>query len=706
MNASAFPSMFEGSGQKSFSASPASVASAARGIAFSLALAIALATCACACALFGTSSLAYASSDVKTVHIDSVVYRGGYFDIEVEAVGFTATKYEWWVKAGEDKALAWYHNEPLYKQVEDDPTWFTQFNTNHLRLCTNNFEKDSEPDDFGMMTFYCVAYDSNGKKHYSDNFKINNIKGTQSFEVKYDEREAAGYGVSFASASPAQNEGTMTSISMHTGESKKFEFTVDNKVNAWLDESEPSVNTTIEIVSADKTVWEKHPGVKSWTFKPTKAGEYIIYMGAIVQLGYNYSTGKGAQHYYLVSVTDPEAVEPVEECIDLIGGSASAFTIDEPWDADVTPEADAQIPAVHMQIPSSFNSQLSSSIGWYRRVGSIWEGCTNLGETRFQAGGEYQLRTEFVAKDGYYFRSNLHGVGWTKYKTGVEYEGVTDEGRKVSRMGTEYMPIHSLSKKTVSFAVRSFTVADPDADPSMELPSGGTKKSYTKSDGTLAEDEFLQIDGEWYYFGSDNFAVTGWQDIGGKQYYFDDEGAMISNLEGVTPLKGATVTVAKAKYTGKAVKPAVTVQLYGKTLQKGVDFTVKYSDNKSVGTAKAKVTGVGSFSGSATKTFNISKAKPTAKVKKSTVVVKRAKVKKAAQAVANIAVKCDKGKASYKNAGSGAAKKFKVDSKTGKVTIPKGTKSGTYKVQVTVKVKASKSYTKLSKTVSFKVKVK
>lgn len=652
-----------------------------------------------ASALFVGSSQAYASSDVRTVHADSLVYRGGYYDIEVEAVGFTPTRYEWWVKAGEDKFLAWYHNEPLSKTLNDDPTWFSGINTNHLRLCTNDFKEDSTPDDFGMMTFYCVAYDSNGKKHYSDDFKINNIKGTKSFDAKYEERAAAGYGVTFASASPAQGEGIVTNVSMHTGESKLFKFTVNNGVDSWLDESEPSVATTIEFASADKSYMEKHPGATSWTFKPTKAGEYLVYMGALIKLGYDYKTLQGATHYYYVTVTDPDTVEPVEECIDLIGGSASTFTIDEPWDADVVPEDGAEMPEVHMQIPPSFDSKLTYSIGWYRRVGFEWESCQSLGETSFKDGEEYSLQVVFGAKDGYYFRSNLHEVGWTKYKTGIEFEGVSDEGRKISRMGKEYMPIHSYMKKGIAFAVRSFEIGNYEANPSMEPPSDGEKKSYVKADGTMAQDEFLQIDGLWYYFGSDNFAVTGWQTIDGKQYYFNDEGVMISSREGVTPLDAAVVTVAKATYSGKALKPAVTVKLYGKKLKKGVDFTVKYSDNTNAGTAKAKVIGKGSFSGNVSKGFKIAKAKPTVKATKSIAKVKAGKT------ADNLTVKCDKGKASFKNVSKGAAKKFKVNAKTGKVTVHKSAKKGIYKVKIKVKVKASKNYKKLTKTVSFKVKV-
>ena len=58
-------------------------------------------------------------------------------------------------------------------------------------------------------------------------------------------------------------------------------------------------------------------------------------------------------------------------------------------------------------------------------------------------------------------------------------------------------------------------------------------------------------------------------------------------------------------YTGKALKPAVTVTYNGATLVKGTDYTVSYSGNKEPGTATVKITGQGSYSGSLSKTFQI-----------------------------------------------------------------------------------------------------
>ena len=62
-------------------------------------------------------------------------------------------------------------------------------------------------------------------------------------------------------------------------------------------------------------------------------------------------------------------------------------------------------------------------------------------------------------------------------------------------------------------------------------------------------------------------------------------------------------------FTGKALKPSVTVtaKVDGKTktLKKGKDYTVTYSDNISVGTATVTVKGKGSYKGTKTASFKI-----------------------------------------------------------------------------------------------------
>lgn len=172
----------------------------------------------------------------------------------------------------------------------------------------------------------------------------------------------------------------------------------------------------------------------------------------------------------------------------------------------------------------------------------------------------------------------------------------------------------------------------------------------------------------------------------------------------------ATISGLSTKtYTGKALKPAPKVVLGGKTLVAGTDYTVAYANNTKAGTATVTITGKGNYAGSMKVTFTIAKAKNglTAKAKAKSVAVKRAKVVKKAQVVKKaIAVSKANGKVTYKLVKTSKTKKFKVSSKTGAITLPKGTKKGTYKVKVKVTAAGDANHKRATKTVTVTVVVK
>lgn len=64
-------------------------------------------------------------------------------------------------------------------------------------------------------------------------------------------------------------------------------------------------------------------------------------------------------------------------------------------------------------------------------------------------------------------------------------------------------------------------------------------------------------------------------------------------------------TVAAQTYTGSAFTPDLTLTYNGKTLVKGTDYTVAYSDNINAGTATITITGKGNFTGTKKITFQI-----------------------------------------------------------------------------------------------------
>ena len=75
-------------------------------------------------------------------------------------------------------------------------------------------------------------------------------------------------------------------------------------------------------------------------------------------------------------------------------------------------------------------------------------------------------------------------------------------------------------------------------------------------------------------------------------------------------MAGGTVSVASSvSFTGSNITPSVTVKVAGRTLTRGTDYTVSYSNNKNVGTASVYVYGKGNYSGTLSAKFDIVPAK-------------------------------------------------------------------------------------------------
>ena len=179
--------------------------------------------------------------------------------------------------------------------------------------------------------------------------------------------------------------------------------------------------------------------------------------------------------------------------------------------------------------------------------------------------------------------------------------------------------------------------------------------------------------------------------------------------------KAAAVTLSKTSFTynAKAQAPSVTVKdANGKALAAS-DYTVTYSNKSSTnaGTYKVTVQYKKKYTGSQALSYTIGKAANTLKVSKAarTADVKFKKKKSTkAKTVAGLKVtNKGQGKITYKkvkvnkNAGQ-----FTVNSKTGKITVKKGTKAGTYKVTISASAAGNGNYNagKAQAVVTVKVK--
>jgi hypothetical protein len=158
-----------------------------------------------------------------------------------------------------------------------------------------------------------------------------------------------------------------------------------------------------------------------------------------------------------------------------------------------------------------------------------------------------------------------------------------------------------------------------------------------------------------------------------------------------------SITVAKQVWTGKQIKPTIGIKVGKRALMVGMDFTVTYGTNKSIGEGTAFVTGIGLYRGSRTVSFTISPSTP--KVSKVTSGTKQVKVtwKKVAKAQ-----KVSKYQVQYRVKGSSKWKSKLVKASKGSLVVKGLVVGKKYQVRVrTYKtVSGVKYYSGWSKTLT------
>lgn len=175
----------------------------------------------------------------------------------------------------------------------------------------------------------------------------------------------------------------------------------------------------------------------------------------------------------------------------------------------------------------------------------------------------------------------------------------------------------SLDKVKITLSTTSYTYNGKVKKPKITATLNGKKlKGTTNPQSTTAD---------FYYFYMDNVApgkgkkidsgMPGLEMAEGPHVElvtFDEDGLPHVKVKCFT-IKKASIKKAKIKvpsqvYTGKKLKPAVSVKFKGMTLKAGTDYKLKYSKNVKVGKAKVTITGKGAYSGKKTVTFKIKRA--------------------------------------------------------------------------------------------------
>lgn len=190
-------------------------------------------------------------------------------------------------------------------------------------------------------------------------------------------------------------------------------------------------------------------------------------------------------------------------------------------------------------------------------------------------------------------------------------------------------------------------------------------------------------------------------------YFGTKEASFKITAKSVTPT--VTFTPSKATYDGKMKTPSVKVTVGTKVLKKGTDYTVKLaSGRKNAGKYKVTVTMKGNYTGKKTATFTIQKATNKLKVTGKTAKVRLSSVQKSDVAISttkafNIANKGTGNRTFTKSSGN---PKIVVNRTTGKITVKKGLKAGTYTIKVKVTAAGNANYNAVAKDVKVKIVVK
>ena len=147
---------------------------------------------------------------------------------------------------------------------------------------------------------------------------------------------------------------------------------------------------------------------------------------------------------------------------------------------------------------------------------------------------------------------------------------------------------------TASLSTETFSYNGSEKEPSVTVKSGN-KTLTSGTDFTVSYSNNINV-------GTASAVITGKGNYSGS----------ITKEFIITPADFSKLTASLAagtfSYDGTEKKPEVTVKSGSKQLTSGTDFTVSYTDNINVGTAKAVITGKGNYSGTITKSFKITQA--------------------------------------------------------------------------------------------------
>ena len=145
--------------------------------------------------------------------------------------------------------------------------------------------------------------------------------------------------------------------------------------------------------------------------------------------------------------------------------------------------------------------------------------------------------------------------------------------------------------------IEGYAFADNDSLTRINLPSSITSVEYTACK-YYAEEKYATCDIYIDKYKGSIRCSSNWGTTGTIYWKARD-------FKNTTDNTVVISDVADQTYTGSLIAPNVTVTCNDVELVKDTDYTVSYSNNKNVGTATISITGIGDYTGTIKKNFNI-----------------------------------------------------------------------------------------------------
>ena len=175
-------------------------------------------------------------------------------------------------------------------------------------------------------------------------------------------------------------------------------------------------------------------------------------------------------------------------------------------------------------------------------------------------------------------------------------------------------------------------------------------------------------------------------------------------------IENADVVLSKRFFTydGNVHTPSI-LKINGQALTEGTDYTLTWSNgvSKKAGTYTITIKGIGNYTGKTKASYTIERADNPMSVRAKRITLKRKKLRKhSVQLKRSKALKIShaKGRVSFDKVSGD--RHIRIKKKTGKITVKKGIKKGTYIVKMKVIASGTVNYEPLDEVISLKIRIK